>query len=263
MDTTKNNKKILFVGCDLTASSMFDEPNRSQHHWPTLITDHYNCESINASIGGMPNEEIFYKTSEMISKEKFDLVIIMWTKFFRKWIYYSDDNIDDWTAINTSAGIFGHKADSAELRQITDLYYNHFNNEYIELKHWLIQIINLQNLCRQLNQPCIFIKGYENYLNDFINVSYAPNRGFSNIENISKLLNFSNSPDSYINDKINDIKSLINMIDHSPWVNLFSTAFSDDPDYSKGKKSLAYNIENNAKFADKIISHNLKNNLLV
>ena len=75
MVTTKNNKKKLFVGCELTASSMFDESNRSQHHWPTLITDHYNCESINASIGGMPNEEIFYKTSEMISKEKFDLVI--------------------------------------------------------------------------------------------------------------------------------------------------------------------------------------------
>ena len=245
-------KKILFVGCSLTANSGFNEENLKSNHWPFLLSEHYKFYFLNIAVGGMSNEEIFFRTVEQLNQTKFDLIIVMWSGVDRKWVYHSESNVDDYTIINQ--GICkGYKSKSKELHEYAKLHYSNFNNQYVNIKKWLLMIKSLEMLCKKLSQPYIFISGFNNHLRE-INKIYYKN-GFINLTEFTKsMLDFNSRPDYYILEKINVLKTAISVIDSSNWIDFLDYAFYEEPvDFADdqahpGKKS-------NQQLVEKLILH--------
>jgi hypothetical protein len=226
-------KKILFVGCSFTERSGFDDVNLTKYHWPFLVSDYFDCYYQNAGIGGSSNEEIFYRTIELTSSQYYDLVVIMWSNLGRKWIYFSEPNIDDFTIVNP--GVAGLRSDSSEVKTFHRLYIDHFNNSYVSLKHWLEQIVCLQSYFKCKSQSCIFVKGFDNRISDFDNIIYSENK-FENIsDEIKLLLNFDNNPDHILLNKVEIIQQLIKQVDLHNWIdfkrfNFFQSAVDQADD---------------------------------
>ena len=164
-------KKILFVGCSFTANSGFTDDNLTKYHWPYLVSKHFDCYYHNAGIGGSSNEEIFYRTLELTANQSFDLVVVMWSALGRKWTYFSEPNIDDFTIINP--GPAGFKSNSTEVKDFHKLYLTYFNNQYVSLKQWLDQIICLQGYFKHKKQSYVFVKGFDNLIFDFNNLLFG------------------------------------------------------------------------------------------
>ena len=214
------------MGCSFTADCGFHEGNMFKYHWPFLLKSHYNFDIKNSAIGGMSNDEIFFKTMEESTHTTHDLIIVMWSCIGRKWIYYSKDNIDDFTIINSGV-VKGLNLSPDQTQLYAKIHYSYFDNHYVLLKQWLLQVIALQNTFKKTNQKYIFIKGFENYLSDFLKIQYSDD-GFNGMtDDIKQMLDFDNRPDYYIKEKIDIIKKLINKIDISNWVNFKSIAFND------------------------------------
>jgi hypothetical protein len=225
------NSNILAVGCSFTADCGFNQENKIAKHWVSLLGSHYKCIIDNFATGGACNDEIFYKTLDSIYKQNYDMVIVQWSAISRHWIYFNKNNIDDFTIIN-SGNIKGHVIDEyrQELDQYVKLHYALFNNDYVNLKKWLLQILSLQNILK--DTPHVFIKGFDNHINDFQNVA-LDGSGFQNMSIKSKsMLDFDNRPDDYLFEKIYSIQSLIAQIDKSKWINFESLSFSSNFGFS-------------------------------
>lgn len=216
-----SKKRILFVGCSFTAVNDNGFSNNKQflYHWPWLLARHLDVFFYNAGVGGMSNEEIFHRTIENVINTNYDLVVVMWSSIGRHWGYHSVNNVDDFTICNSEIpeGLL-----SWEANQYTKLRITYFNNLYVELKKWLNYIISLDVFLTNQKQKFIFIKSFENYLSDFASAKLTSN-GFVNIDNIKELLDFDHRPDYYINEKLQNIKTLMSHVDTSHWLN-FDTA---------------------------------------
>ena len=206
-----SKKRILFVGCSFTADSGFTESNTVKYHWPWLASNHFDCYYYNAGIGGSSNDEIFHRTVELTADQLYDLVVIMWSSLGRKWVYFSEPNIDDFTIIHP--GPMGLNCDSDAVKNLHKLYLTYFNNQYVALNNWLNQIICLQHYFKHKKQSYVFIKGFSNLIHDFDNVNYSKNEFANTSESLKKILDFDNNPDYRILDKIQKIKKLIQQID--------------------------------------------------
>ena len=214
-----SHKKILFTGCSFTENCGFTDENQRQYHWPHLICNHYNAHYYNAAIGGCSNEEIFYKTIEHATATNFDLVVVMWSFIGRHWIYYSTPNIDDFTQINNGK-LAGYNKNSSEVKAYSKLHYMYFNNQYINLKKWLLQIISLGQFFYSRQQPYVFIKSTENELKNFNKIQYNAIQGFTDMtNNIKELFDFDNLPDYYIEAKVKIIQNLIEQARNFNWLN--------------------------------------------
>ena len=218
-------KKILFAGCSFTSDCGFNDENIIKYHWPVVVSKHYGFDVVNISIGGMSNDEIFYRTIDSLTKTDCELVVIMWSELSRKWIYCSENNVDDFTII-TNGSMGGIRPDSEYVQSYTKLHHVYFDNRYVALKHWLLQIIALQNIFENNDQSFVFIKGFENHILDFLEIDINKDL-FMLDKNIKKILDFDSRPDYFIIDKINVIKNLFNKIDKSKWINFDSKAFGD------------------------------------
>jgi hypothetical protein len=220
-------KKILFSGCSFTAECGFVNENRLKYHWPQLIIKKYNSDIKNIAVGGMSNEEIFLRTSEELINQKYDLVIVMWSGIEREWEYFAEKNIDDFTIINRGEPD-GFNSSDPNIKLYARLHYTYFNNLYVKLKKWLILTIALEKLLKASDQPFIFIKGFENLLEDFKSVSCKENLGFVKItQKLKEILDFDNRLDDYINQKISVIKKLILVTDKDFWLNFNTNSFRD------------------------------------
>jgi hypothetical protein len=222
----KSKPRILFVGCSNTANSGFKEENRPLYHWPWLLSRHYDCYFQNAAIGGASNDEIFYRTIDAVNQTKFDVVIILWTSFSRKWVYFEDNNVDDFTMINEGI-VSGYLPNDKKF--ITDTYakidHAYFNNQYVDLKKWFSQLLTLDSFLNANRQPYIFIKQFDNYITDLTNATYNPADKFSMSDGLKKILDFNNRPDYYILEKLNLLKSLMNSIDQKKWLNFIGDEY--------------------------------------
>jgi hypothetical protein len=218
-----SNKKSLFVGCSFTADSGFTVDNQSKYHWPQLVCQHTGHEIVNRAISGMSNHEIFLRTIEAITADNYDLVVIMWSEVSRLWAYNSDLNVDDFTILNSGIPK-GFKCLDKSTKWYAQLHYAHFNNQYVNIKNWLLYCLALEKMLKIQNLPYVFIKGFDNYVNDFAKVTYT--NGFNNVENLKDMLDFENRPDNYILKKIKVIQDLIQAQDQSRWLNLYGLSFS-------------------------------------
>lgn len=218
------HKKVLFVGCSHTAHSGFSDDNAAKFHWPWLFCNEHNYYFQNAAIGGCSNEEIFYRTVEHTQNTKFDLVIVMWSKIDRKWIYFEDHNVDDFTLINNGVP-GGNRCNEKLVKDYAKIHYSTFNNQYVSLKHWLLQTISLAALLQQQETKFIFVKGYENYVGDIFNSIHVDTR-FVITPDMKKLLHFNSNPDYYIREKLNVLKHLADTANKPYWFNFTQPAFS-------------------------------------
>jgi hypothetical protein len=217
------NKKALFVGCSHTADSGFTEQNLPRHHWPWLFCQRFDFLFQNSAVGGCSNEEIFYRTIEATNNHKFDLVVVMWSAVGRKWVYFEKENVDDFTIINNGIAI-GHNCHHRDLHDYAKIHYSNFNNEYIAVKHWLLQTLSLAAWLKQREIKFIFIKGFENYIYDIVASEYHGS-GFKMPSSMKKLLNFDQNPDYYIYEKLTVLKDLVHSNNQDYWFNFAGPAF--------------------------------------
>ena len=218
-------KKILFAGCSFTADCGFSEENRHKYHWPCLLEQHYNTRQTNIAIGGCSNDEIFLRSIEDSIANRYDLAIVMWSRVGRHWIYIDDNNIDDFTIINNGK-IRGNNSNRQELFDYAKLHYTFFNNQYINLKKWLLQCIALANFFQNQNQPYVFALGFSNFIDSFKKITY--NNGFVGLDDICKvILDFDNRPDDYILKKVKVIQDLIFQTSQLNWLEFDGKNFYD------------------------------------
>lgn len=218
-------QKILFAGCSFTADCGFNENNRSKYHWPCLLEQHYDAMQTNIAIGGCSNEEIFHRAVEACIEIRSDLAIVMWSQLERQWIYFDDNNIDDFTIINNGI-IKGNNSHRKEALTYAKLHYVYFNNQYMNLKKWLLQCIALANFFENHHQPYVFALGFSNLINSFKKIKY--NNGFIDLDDVCKaVLDFDNRPDDYIWKKINVLQNLIFQTSKLNWLDFNGSSFFD------------------------------------
>lgn len=222
IDTRK--KRILFVGCSHTADSGFTEENQPKYHWPWLLSNHYDCYFQNAAIGGCSNDEIFYRCNEFIHSSQCDLVVVLWSNIGRKWIYFEDNNVDDFTIINNGR-LAGVNCNHPGVIEYTKLHYSYFDNKFIEIKHWLLQTLSLASTLQELNLPFVFIKGFDNYINDLLSATVLP-CGFDLSNGLKNILDFDHRPDYYIAEKLRSLKTLLDKTNQNYWLNFDTEAFT-------------------------------------
>jgi len=256
-----DSRKILFDGCSFTANSGFLKENQSKSHWPHLLSQHYRADFDNNAVGGSSNNEIFDRVVGTTSSNSYDLVLVHWSEMSRRWIYHSNQNVDDFTIILTRYSV-GHQCNTNEVQQYTRLYYTYFNNQYVNLKKWLCQVIALAGYLDSKNQPYVFIKGFENYISAFAHIEYVAGTGFKNLENSTKkFLDFDNRPDDYILRKIKEIQLLLDSARQLNWLNFDSLSFLDSrTDLSDDKSHPG--IKSNLVLANQLIAYCDDNNLL-
>ena len=249
---------VMVAGCSFSATCGFSEENLPLH-WVRLLSNHYSCQVNNIAIGGASNDEIYYRTIEALNNgQPYDLVIVQWTSIGRQWIYFDDNNVDDFTIINFG-NIAGLVPNRDAVNQYARLHYSYFNNQYMNLKKWLLQILSLQTLLK--DKPFVFVKGFDNFLSSFSSIDFLES-GFNNIDAVKHLVDFENRPDEYIADKVNTIQSLIEKIDKSKWVNFDALEFSLELDDLADDKAHPGPIGNKKLFLG-IIDHCRNNNILL
>jgi hypothetical protein len=215
------NKKILVVGA--SENDVIDA-NRT-YHYITLLREF--ADITNISIGGMSNDEIFYRTTFELVDSEYDGVIVLWSSIDRKWAYLANNNIDDFTRINGTAEPSGFNHKLSAVRQYQQLHYAYFNNQYVMLKHWLSQIILFQTYLKEKNMPTIMIHDFENFISDLINFQYSDSEGFSNIsDDFKAILDFDNRNNEHILKKINELTLLVNKINQQDWIDFKNYRFS-------------------------------------
>ena len=253
-----HRSKILFAGCSSTAGSGFFPENIPKYHWPHLFARHYNCEFDNIAIGGSPNNEIFLRTIDALVKNNYQygLVVIMWTSLSREWRYFDRNNVDDFLILHMDQ-ISGFVPD-AECRwaanEYKKLHYSYFNNRYIDLKHWLLNVITLETVLKHNNINYVFSKAFGNLIHEFVSIEHNLNR-FVNINPaIKEILDFDNRPDDYMLEKIQDIQRLIHQLDQQNFIELHGPGFMQSA-WDFADDGLHAGIQTNQAFAEKLIKH--------
>jgi len=212
--------ELLTVGCSFTADCGFTDENRKKYHWPELFAKNFNYNLNNHAIGGMSNEEIFYRTIHAITKNDYDLVIVMWSSLHRKWLYFNENNVDDFVSAN-----FGSNNNFA-VQEFAKVYYAYFSNHYIEIKKWLLSCIALQEILNSKKIKWRFARGFNNHIDEFSNINYKNNAWSGNTTPIKRILDWENRPDEYLHEKILDIQYLIKRLQKDNWINLYTSPFN-------------------------------------
>ena len=215
-------RKLLVIGA---SENLVDEHNQD-YHYITNIAAHYDLAITNLSIGGMSNAEIFHRSMAAIAHECYDLGIVMWTSVVRKWLYFADRNVDDYTVLNMNSAK-GHRHNDWAVKEYQKLYYSFFCNHYVLLRELICQMIALECSFKQRSIPAVMFHDFDNNLSDIQNFCYQPDRGFENISlDFKKILDFDNRPDHYINEKLQQLRDLISGIDLDCWVDFADFRFS-------------------------------------
>lgn len=222
--------KIFIAGCSFSAENGFFKENL-RYTWPNVLAKELSARLVNVAHSGQPNLEIFNKTVEAITNDQtYDLAIIQWSGFDRRWVYPAENNIDQPISI-TPGMVFGAEStniQASDLETYSKFHYTYLNNMYINFKNWMMQILSLHSFLLQKKIPYIFLKGFENLISDVqkINLSIDLESGIPC--SIKAMINFKNNSDEQILKKINEITFLLAEVKKTTtWVNLESEAFNE------------------------------------
>lgn len=216
------SRNILICGCSFTADSGFTTENYQRYHYTSLLKNNYPIKFDNISISGMSNREILLRTLEnvILTEKKYDAVIVQWSSLSRWWFYKNSSNVDNFTGINSNRTFGLEGPYNATLQKIL---LTEFNNQYVLLKQWLLDCIVLAKFLEE-KLPYTFCLGFDNWLLDFEKIQY--NQGFQNMsEELLVILDLHNHIDSYILERVNKIKDLINIAKQYNWINFPSPSW--------------------------------------
>jgi len=250
-------KNILLAGCSLTApapDSGFTIEKQASCHWPFLLCQHYGCEYTNIAQGGISNFEIFLRTVQQCDQQRYDLVIVNWTSLARRMIHFADHNVDDATGLLPSQ-VFGFNAEHPAVTDLHRLHFGYFQNDYVDLKQWLLCAHALAGYLHHRHQPFVFIKGFDNFVNEFTSSVQTVH------EKIKPMLDFDQRPDDYIKSKIELIQHLVNQQNSSDWLNLHSDSFMS-MQIDRADDGQHPGADSNKKLLDKLLAHIYSVNLL-
>jgi len=217
------SKKVLIVG---GSENLVDGENQN-YHYITLLQQLEKYEINNISIGGMSCTESFYRCVSEVEQTNYDLVIILWTPIWRKWVYFSGYNIDDFTSI-APGNITGFHKESSAVHQYSKLYHAYFNNQYINTHRFLSQVLLLQSYFKVKNIPLVMCRDGEDYITDIIAANYTQDQKFTNMsDRLKQILDFDNRPDYYILQKLNVLKLLVEKINRTLWIDFENFTFQN------------------------------------
>jgi hypothetical protein len=253
------NSKILFAGCSTTIESGFTPENEVKYIWPNIVSRYYNCDHDNVAEGGCSNSEIFHRVVDAVVTNNYcyDLVVVMWSRIGRNWRYFEDNNVDDFTIISPIevAGFVPSKTHLQLAEEYRKIHYTYFNNLYVDIKHWLLEILALENFLKMHNIKYVFAKGHPNLVKEFLSVGYDETQGFTNLdEQLKPLLDFDNRPDDYIFKKIQHIQKLINAIDQTNFIDITDGGFTPTR-IDVADDGMHPGIETHRIFSEKLINH--------
>lgn len=215
-------KKILAVG---GSENTIDDENRD-YHYLTRLQKFGDYDINNISVGGISADEMFYRIIPEIEQNEYDFVLILCVPIGREWVYFSDNNVDDFTKI-TNGHVSGFNKDSSACRQYALLHYAYFNNTYVKTRRYLSQLLLLQNYFKVKNIPIVMYRDGGDFIDDLLKVEYSEEAGFINMSSsLKEFLDFNNRPDDYILKKLNVLKLLVEKIDRSNWIDFENFKFA-------------------------------------
>jgi len=222
-----NHKTVLFNGCSFTGDCGFLDANL-KHRWSELFSKKYNLSATNIAIGGSSNDEIFYRCLDSILTCKPDLVVIMWSCISRRWEYFSNNNIDDFTILN-NVNTKGFCADTTAAVEFAKLRLTYFNNMYVNFKKWLCYAIYLDAFLKTNQIDYIFLKGFDNETSELSRMFQMIQENHFDLtlfsDSIRTMFDHENRPDEFIIQKANELKLLYSTAKNLNWANFEDKSF--------------------------------------
>lgn len=212
---------ILVIGDSFSHYCGFDDPTGKL--WLSPLIDNHTVT--NLSWGGQSNYKIFIKaTSELIRNHaNYDLVIIQWSSLFR--LSFNDNSKDYGNYGNLVICNLSWTSDD-ELKSFHKLWSRRFTHSIVEIEEFLLMVLMLDTLLKQYNKPYIFIKGFENFINELQHDNWQ-----SCSEQYRKfVLNMDSQPDSELHKIHSKLKNLCDQLKKQSgtnWVNLDGISWFD------------------------------------
>lgn len=212
---------ILILGDSFSDRCGFHNPT-GKLWWSPLTNNH---TVTNLSWGGQSNYKIFIKAaSELIRNHTtYDMVIIQWSSLFR--LSFNDNSLDYGNQGNLVICNLGFTSD-ADLKSFHKLWSRRFIHSIIEIEEFLSMVLTINNLIRQYNKQHIFIKGFENFINELHNDHWQ-----SCSEQYKKfVLNLDHQPDHELHKTHNKLKDLYDQLKKQSgtnWLNLDRASWCD------------------------------------
>lgn len=133
---------ILTLGDSFTWGEELDD--RTQQAWPYLVAQRFNQQIQNLAQSGSSNDRISRLGVEETLRQRYDLVIVVW----------SDQNrFEAWSEIDRETKCINIHNDF--LPWIQDYYKHSYNDDY-NLEKKSLQILLLQQHFKMINQPYLF-----------------------------------------------------------------------------------------------------------
>jgi hypothetical protein len=124
--------------------------NPSQLAFPRLLANRLGTGCLNLSLIGGSNDRIFRITVDQVLQQRYDLVICSWTNVDRFDFPYNNEDI----ALNVSTSQY-HIDQFPWFKSFIADHYSHIHMTY----RFYAQLVSLQALLKQLDQPYIFVNG--------------------------------------------------------------------------------------------------------
>lgn len=206
---------ILIVGDSYSAKCGFENPDGKLWHSP--LSSH---RVTNLSIEGQSNYKIFIKTANALLTGTYDLVIVQWSSLFR----LNFNNNQSMHETTTICAI--NNPGNPHLSSFHKYWQKYYTHGHIELTEFLTMCATLANLIKQSGANYIFIKTFDNFINDLTIPDW---KNCSEAYKCTVLVR-DNHPDDEITKYHNQIQTLFSKLvelTSSNWVNLFEPAWYD------------------------------------
>ncbi len=240
----RNMQNILVAGCSFTEQCGFTKQNQPLYHWPYLLADYYESDVTNIGINAGTCEEIFYRTLEQVIDTSYDYAVVVWSYPHRRWMYSSHNNVDDYTILGPPAE--GKNADINGVKDYARLHYKHFDNSYMNLKRFLLQVKSLELALKNLNRKYVFVQGTNTLCREVFDCNLT--------SDIKDMLDFENRPDEYISEKLNDLRNILTSIDFDNTIEWLDYSFYDNR-LDRADDNVHPGPRSNKLLFDKLVAH--------
>jgi hypothetical protein len=209
--------KFSFVGCSYTAGFGLGPTDLD---YATIVSQHYNAKMTNLSVSANSNYKIFISSLNELLFNKPDILFVQWTGSYRLWVA-PYPNIELFVSFNDFEGIdVGHlrysKNEIKKLAETTHMLNHDYNH--------LLTLINYCNLLERasISTKIIFINGLIPWSEDVFNPSVLTD--MYNVSDLVKnLFEFENSSDKDIKLRFDILKTAVDGLNKSLWVNMFNS----------------------------------------
>jgi hypothetical protein len=209
---------ILIVGDSFSHTCAFVEPEGKL--WVSSLIKRHHVT--NLSYGGQSNYKIFTKAMSELSRNPtaYDLVIIQWSSLFRLTLNDNFSIYENLVAVTVEGTL------DKELRSFHKLWSRRFIHGLIEIEEWLTMALSLAKLIKQFNKPYIFIKTFDNFVNELHNESWKD----CSEEYQKSILDMDKHPDyelDSVHRKLRQLSILLKTQSLDSWVNYNDTCWVD------------------------------------